>query len=1046
MPITGFTWARSQGCDVHILRNNQPSRPLHDALIVMEEITAQTDPNGNPKVEHKTLKDILAGNVGAPPEFDSAIFIPFWSERGTRADPLISFNGITLNMATGDLKAEPQAGQLISSFFIEVILRAKAGHALNIPAGTPPPRIAVHVHNDITNAWVTPSSLTARPDVIKGIANLELKVISGKPIETIVWRSDDTFQQNMSAFLLNGSDPFTGNFQAGAVFSLFPTVLFENRRLFPINEVFVDPIHLEVKYAAQADPVRLTIPTHLSHLLKTGQNLDDGAGNDVFELVRVEKKAQYRASVYATFDDGTMGDITNHHGVTWERGPGVDVTEIAIDSDGAFEVFPTAVGKTLPIRALLPAGLSRSGLTEATGNIIVRDSWLNANPFAERLAGSPLQLAPAEIPNVLFVAEGFTDRDEFRKAALSLYNKLRTESKTTPWNHLFTNRMNAWMLFEESRETAASCLYENIALKNVRLEDGSFGDVALPLWELVDVGRVKLDVPQATRLNVFSLVLSVGLPRSTDAQSTLAGKTTEWQQLVHSNFGTGDHSFSADEFNFWKLLSERNLVEERDTAWGLRCGEKPKVAPVFRSNIISPNDESRLQRSNLNLFLSRVKDSASGNLIGEELWGRNRQGKFGKDYGLVIFLIGGLRNAGTRFNEPHFPQGQVSAGIGVGLVDDRVPLNFLGPQFQVNHPFFRWAPISGTPSFEMVSFPVPADVAVGTFATVAHEMCHSFNLEDEYTTPPGFPIPDGLRLGTVHNLQERAVMLDAGQLAKEKIKWRWPRIKKAGVFESAPTLGPTISVTLRAGDVGQFNVDEIVRFRQRNLLSPLQDLSSPDLKIVNKSEANRTLTLAPQVTTPVSWAAFGPTSILYLPVKAPSDSSDNPENDVYAEVLSPLMRHHIGDSPGPQTTEPCQPDLNDQQNPVNLPSNLTRPKNRRQIVGLFSGGRGFSCNVYHASGECIMRKETLQIITRVDGVERARDRHTYSFCHVCRYSLVDQIDPRQHDLIDREYDANYPLTEKGLSTFSKVLIVVGVIALVAGIGYLIYYLKTKDDE
>jgi hypothetical protein len=30
------------------------------------------------------------------------------------------------------------------------------------------------------------------------------------------------------------------------------------------------------------------------------------------------------------------------------------------------------------------------------------------------------------------------------------------------------------------------------------------------------------------------------------------------------------------------------------------------------------------------------------------------------------------------------------------------------------------------------------------------------------------------------------------------------------------------------------------------------------------------------------------------------------------------------------------------------------------------------------------------------------------FCHVCRYILVDDIDPSRHLFIDPEYDAIYP--------------------------------------
>lgn len=1037
MPITRMSWALSQGRDVHVLRNNQPSRRLDDILIVADEISGQTDPDGNLKLEFKSLSDINAGATARPDGFGRVVFRPGWISRGVQNHPFIELNGIRLNFETGEIQAQANPAPLITSFFIEAVLLDPAGNEVTIP-GNPTPIIAIHVHNQITNVWLTPATLTTRPDIVKGITNLELKIVSAKAIERIRWGSDDSFQRSMGEFLLNGNDPFEGatNFQPGATYIFPAPPLFDNRRLFPVNEIFRDPLHFQIKYAGQDQPVGMTIPTHLSHLLTTGQILDDGAGNNVFELSRVEKKAQYKASVSATFDDGTIGDLTYHHGVTWERGPGVDANDISFDTDGAFEVKASAVGKVLPIRARLPASLSSPGHTEALGNIDVRASWLNANPIAERIPGSSTNLSVDTAPNVLFIAEGFTSRQEFRAAALSVYNRLRTETKTAPWNHLFTNSVNAWMLFEESRQTAASVLYESVAFEDLRLQDGATADVALPLGDVIDLVSAKLN--GSPGMNLFKLVLRAGLPVPADAQATRAQKVIEWRQLVDQNFGNGDLSFSDDEFNFWKRLSSRILVEERDTVWGLRCGEKPKAVPDIPSNAISFNDEARLQRSNLDLFFSRVRaDNASGDVIGEKLWGRDRKGKFGKDYGLVVFLVGGLRSIGTRFGEKYFPQGIVNTGIGVGLVDDRAPLNSLGPQFDLTFPFFIWEPTTGAPTFQMAPFPVPQNIPLGAFATVAHELAHSFNIDDEYARLTRGSLPDRVTVNATFNLQARKDLLANGQLSGELIKWRWPRMKKAGVLQASPTVGPTITVTLRVGDVVQFELNETVRFRHRKILeTPRADLSSPDLKVLSRNEASQTLILEPLVTTPVNWTQFGPESLLYAPVKAPSDNRDNPTNDVYAEVLSPLIRHRINQTHNPQTREPCQEDVRDQQDPVNLPD-LSRPKERRHVVGLFSGGKEYSCNVFHASGECIMRKETRLVLERIGGEVRNRDRQTYSFCAVCQYSLVDQIDPRQHDRIDREYDKNYPKLDRPVSVL-KILGYIALGALAILVGYLIY--------
>ena len=68
-------------------------------------------------------------------------------------------------------------------------------------------------------------------------------------------------------------------------------------------------------------------------------------------------------------------------------------------------------------------------------------------------------------------------------------------------------------------------------------------------------------------------------------------------------------------------------------------------------------------------------------------------------------------------------------------------------------------------------------------------------------------------------------------------------------------------------------------------------------------------------------------------------------------------------------------------------------KDTFRIVGLYETGGTFQCGVYHPAGGCAMASEkdkTGQTVIR-------------EFCHVCRYALVDQIDPAQHGAIDQLY-------------------------------------------
>jgi hypothetical protein len=73
---------------------------------------------------------------------------------------------------------------------------------------------------------------------------------------------------------------------------------------------------------------------------------------------------------------------------------------------------------------------------------------------------------------------------------------------------------------------------------------------------------------------------------------------------------------------------------------------------------------------------------------------------------------------------------------------------------------------------------------------------------------------------------------------------------------------------------------------------------------------------------------------------------------------------------------------------INVPA-----KDLPQLVGAYFGGH-FACGVLHPTGQCMM----------CDSFDDAAQ-----FCQVCRYALVEQIDPEQHWAIDLEYEKKYRL-------------------------------------
>jgi hypothetical protein len=81
---------------------------------------------------------------------------------------------------------------------------------------------------------------------------------------------------------------------------------------------------------------------------------------------------------------------------------------------------------------------------------------------------------------------------------------------------------------------------------------------------------------------------------------------------------------------------------------------------------------------------------------------------------------------------------------------------------------------------------------------------------------------------------------------------------------------------------------------------------------------------------------------------------------------------------------------------TNLPPTLKLPPglpSKADIIGIYDGGFQFDCGVYRPAGRCRMRR---------------KHDATTPFCHVCRYVIVDHLDPAMHGPLDDLYDVQYP--------------------------------------
>jgi hypothetical protein len=137
-------------------------------------------------------------------------------------------------------------------------------------------------------------------------------------------------------------------------------------------------------------------------------------------------------------------------------------------------------------------------------------------------------------------------------------------------------------------------------------------------------------------------------------------------------------------------------------------------------------------------------------------------------------------------------------------------------------------------------------------------------------------------------------------------------------------------------------------------------------------------------------------SVLLCPVRDSSGNSD-------LNLIAPIVLNYLATAQEPLNRPKATPvpvctfDLDPRQTARNLPNGLPscRPRKRNMIVGLWDGGKTFHCGVYHPTGFCIMR-------SRIEGSQIT------GFCTVCRYFMVDRIDPTKHGKLDDEYAKYYP--------------------------------------
>jgi hypothetical protein len=728
-------------------------------------------------------------------------------------------------------------------------------------------------------------------------------------------------------------------------------------------------------------------------------------------------------TVRAQFDDGIVGDLSFSDDLTytpadWFLSRWVRIPAQAPNTVAPFKVKVTASAKW--------------NNKSAEAQLEALQPWATEPdvPTADLLEGKPGvwdgSIKPENVPNIAILGCGFTGADAttFRMIADTVVHKLKRDPLLQPFGYL-AGSMNYWGLMVPAQEAGVS----------VRCEVQQVTEGGQLFARLVP--SPKEAPPTAAEWDFSNLIYMAGLPvpgdlnlvrdkqteippPSLDALRALPLERLDFE-LLFAKWATimrlddPVHMIASIEREYvmwWIAMADRTFIDEVNSFPAISVGSPPAAGwnedgllayHDFRGDVGPERDAffKRVAATPRN-GITVVLDDTGGQDPGlGHLWAEDRPG-FAFDNRSFFVALSNSTEGRANFRV-------LDSGVKSRLYQSAV------------------AP--GGKTFKIFGFPVTRDATRSalklalpsqsimlhspTWRVLAHELAHGFGLGDEYAELAERNTgPESDFNWTPNLMTESGARLDGEpeKISFGLIKWNWHRIRKASVI-TLPIdnrLDGTFRIFVRKGSGDQFAPGEFVRLRQRTRRSvinrdPLTSIVEFRVESIHPDNINHpqdpfNMTIVIKNESPlIDVSPFGPGSLIYLPVPTPGSLHDplRPYLTLVSPVAELIMTKkggsmtgtvcEIADQMGADTQAPRLPaDLHVNVPDVDLPG----------LVGVYFGGH-YACGVMHPTGQCLMR----------DSLDDAS-----KFCPVCRYALVEQIDPEQHWQIDREYDKKYPLS------------------------------------
>jgi hypothetical protein len=772
-----------------------------------------------------------------------------------------------------------------------------------------------------------------------------------------------------------------------------------------------------------------------------------------------ECKTEYKFAVRAEFDDGVVGDITDTQHYNADAG---DAEFFHVKHQ--IRIPPAAGAGT--VRTVSIETTPEWNSRRAHADIAVLEPWASEPnvPKAEFIDGHPGvwdgTLKPEKLANVVLVGTGFRPLDlaAFQDMTNDVVRRMRTQRHLTPYNHLATS-MNYWRLFVPASEAGVSVQCEVYSFLD---PDNNALRVALRLPQPVKPAEAATtkDWTEGNLLYMAGLPVAADLnlvldktqnpprpPASIDdfhhldpANVDFSPLRAKWAAIMpdtpaHDNLD----ALTPQSMRDWLAMANRTFIDEVDNFPNIAIGEPPSMSPFFDpSGLVAFNTRRGIagfeitpttieRKAELRAFFRRVTAAPRNGItttLGDSqapevgnLWAEDRPAYAFDNRNFVV--------AFSNMPIGHMPIGRIPSNMPIGrtprdrffgrsqtkvfeAVLVRPTLKFIDPPKDL--PGLPVAQAAGRNALTLAAPPLSAMRALHeTWEVIAHELGHAFGLADEY------PLGGNISFGAFPqpNLMDPNDVLNADKTVQiSQIKWNWHRVRKASVITRPinDLNNGKFRVFVAKGSGFQF-LGESVRLRKREprvsigFNPPTSNVEfvveSVDIKNLDHPDDPFNMTVViKNESIGIDVGPFKPGSLIYVPTRAPGPAPgiDGP----ILTLVSPAAERIMAAIGGPMNGKDCDaadPALADGVQVPRLPIDqfpTFAPRSTMStIVGVYyGGGGGMRCDAMHPAGSCIMR-------TGIDGIT--------VFCQVCRFALVDLIDPEQHSRIDRDYDEEYTL-------------------------------------